>query len=71
MTAFCSGEIVLAKIATQGLRAGEFYRVVDMAEHPTPFGNFCEYTVASLRPTEPGFEWRIVNAHLLLERAKV
>lgn len=68
-TAFQVGDYVKAKIATQGLRAGETYEVMAVNERPTAFGNFVEYRVGSLRRDgERGFEWCIVNAHIMLER---
>jgi hypothetical protein len=69
-TMFQVGQTVVAQTSAQGLRKGEQYRVSDVKTNPTFFGTFVTYVVASLRPTEPGFEWEVVNGHLLLSAAK-
>jgi hypothetical protein len=70
MTTFQIGDMVTAKMNAQGLRDGESYEVVAINEQPTAFGNYVEYRVASIRPTERGFEWSVVNAHLIMEKTE-
>lgn len=69
MTTFQKNDKVVARTSTQGLRQGETYRIENVIQNPTPFGNFVSYVVASLRPEEPGFEWTVVNGHLILDKA--
>lgn len=69
MTRFQKGEKVTAQTSTQGLRRGEQYQVADVKVHSLPFGDFVTYSLASLRPEEPGFEWEVVNGHLILSPA--
>lgn len=66
-TAFQIGQTIKARITAQGLHAGECYRVASVHQRPTPFGTFVAYVVASLRADQPGFEWEIVNGHMILE----
>lgn len=69
MTAYSKGQMIEAKTNAQGLRRGERYQITGVKMNPTPFGDFVTYTVASLRPEEPGFEWEVVNGHLILAPA--
>lgn len=65
MTAFQVNDIIRASYTAQRLSAGKEYRVVEISENPTPFGNFVSYL---LEPIDGGERIWIGNAHLLLSK---
>jgi hypothetical protein len=67
-TYFAVGDRVQAGEAVQKLVPGVIYRVADIDERVTPFGNFVTYFVVPEDPNTDGPAIAIANAHLLLKK---
>ena len=70
-TKFTKGDLVRSRDGVQGLDPERTYRVKDVMEEQTPFGNFVSYLLTESESAKYGQqEWFIRNGHLVLEQVK-
>lgn len=71
-TRFTRGDLVRSSESVQGLDAGRTYRVVEVSEEQTPFGNFVGYVLTESESAKYGERgWFVRNGHLLLQQVEL